>query len=257
MATLYQMVAKAALMQWFQLSENDANTKIQTESVEELEEQVHALGSMNCAVDGIAKQINLSEGDKNKLFVAAVYGPENDEIFETVREKIYGLSDEQKLNVLSTIHDGWVVDNSSEKAFNKKVERNQLRQYVPLDIIGWNEVKSDLLFLNPILGHVGVPVDEEALSKAYHARVAAYFEKMNINSREDLVALILSGRGYYEALPVELAKKLSPMSETIVDQLIKNWNEKDQETAQIFAARQQQMADDTQFSNVEGSHIQR
>ena len=47
------------------------------------------------------------------------------------------------------------------------------------------------------------------------------------------------------------------MSETIVDQLIKNWNENDPKTAQIFAARQQQMADDTQFSNVEGSHIQR
>lgn len=47
------------------------------------------------------------------------------------------------------------------------------------------------------------------------------------------------------------------MSETIADQLIQHWNEKNPETAQIFAARQQQMADDTQFSNVEGSHIQR
>mgnify|MGYP003309261144 CR=1 FL=1 len=37
-----------------------------------------------------------------------------------------GFSEEQKLEVLSTIHDGWVIDNSSETLFNKKVNQQTL-----------------------------------------------------------------------------------------------------------------------------------
>ena len=47
MATPYQNVAKAVLINWNGLSEEEANTKIQTESVQELENQVYAMGSMN------------------------------------------------------------------------------------------------------------------------------------------------------------------------------------------------------------------
>lgn len=242
MATPYQNVAKAALINWNGLSEEEANSKIQTESVQELEGQVYAMGSMKYAVVGIAKQIGLNEEETTKFFEAVINGPENAEIFGIVREKMQGFSEKQKLGVLSTIHDGWVVDNSSEKTFNKKVDRQQLRQYAPLDLIGWNEVRSDLLFLNPILASVGVQVDEETLSQAYHTRVANYMEEMKINSQDDLTALVQQGRNYYPVLPEELEARLLPMSEIVSGQMIQNWNAKDSETAQIIATRQQQMS---------------
>lgn len=242
MATPYQNVAKAALINWNGLSEEEANAKIQTESIQELEGQVYAMGSMKYAVVGIAKQIGLSEEQTTKFFEAVIKGPENAEIFEMVREKMQGFSEEQMLEVLSTIHDGWVVDNSSEKTFNKKVDRQQLRQYAPLDLIGWNEVRSDLLFLNPILASVGVQVDEETLSQAYHTRVANYMEKMKINSQDDLTALVKQGRIYYPVLPEELEARLLPMSEKVSEQMIQNWNAKDPETAQIITTRQQQIS---------------
>lgn len=242
MATPYQNVAKAALINWNGLSEEEANSKIQTESVQELEAQVYAMGSMKYAVVGIAKQIGLNEEETTKFFEAVINGPENAEIFGIVREKMQGISEEQKLGVLSTIHDGWVVDNSSEKTYNKKVDRQQLRQYAPLDLIGWNEVRSDLLFLNPILASVGVQIDEETLSQAYHTRVANYMEEMKINSQDDLTALVHQGRNYYPVLPEELETRLLPMSEVISGQIMKNWNAKDPETAQIIAIRQQQIS---------------
>ena len=243
MATPYQEVANAALMQWppYYLEE-EANAKIQTESVQELESQVYAMGSMKYAVLGIAKQVGLNEEKTTKFFEAVINGPENDEIFEIVREKIQGFSEEQKLEVLATIHDGWVVDNSNEKTFNKKVDRQQLRQYAPLDLIGWNEVRNDLLFLTPILAAVGVQVDEVSLAQAYHTRVATYMEKMKINSQDDLTALVQQGRNYYPVLPEELEAKLFTMSEIVSGQMIQNWNTKDPDTAQILATRQQQMS---------------
>ena len=238
MATPYQNVAKAALINWNGLSEEEALAKIQTESVQELENQVYAMGSMKYAVVGIAKQIGLSEEETMKFFEAVINGPENAEIFNLVRAKMQGFSEEKKLGVLSTIHDGWVNDNSSEKTFNKKVDRQQLRQYAPLELIGWNEVRSDLLFLNPILASVGVSVNENDLSQAYHAKVSQYMEEKQINGPDDLTRLVSQGRGYYPALPEALEARLLPMSEVVSSQLIQNWNVKDQESANIFASRQ-------------------
>lgn len=242
MATPYKNVAKAALINWNGLSEEETNAIIQTESVQELENQVYAMGSMKYAVVGIAKQAGLNEEETTKFFEAVINGPENAEIFGIVSEKMQGFTEEQKLGVLTTIHDGWVVDNSSEKTFNKKVDRQQLRQYAPLELIGWNEVRSDLLFLNPVLASVGVQVDEVALAQAYHNRVANYMEEMKINNQDDLTALVQQGKNYYPVLPEELDARLLPMSEVISSQIIQNWNSKDPETAQIIATRQQQIS---------------
>lgn len=238
MATPYQNIAKSALINWNGLNVEEAEKKIQTETVQELEQQVYAMGSIKYAVVGIGKQLNLSEEEAVSLFDAAVNGPENAEIFAVVTEKAKGLTDQQKLGVLSTIHDGWVVDNSSEKTFNKKVSRNQLRQYAPLELIGWNEVKSDLLFLNPILAAIGVNVDEQSLENEYHSMVASYLEEKEINSPDDLTSLVNQGGNYYPALPAHLAERLAPMSEIVSSQMIENWDAKDPETAAIFNERQ-------------------
>lgn len=241
MATPYQNVAKAALINWNDLSEEEANTKIENETIQQLEGQVYAMNSMKYAVIGIAEQTALTEEEAINFFDAVINGPENSIIFETVSQKAQNFTDAQKLAVLSTIHDGWVKDNSSEKTFNKKVDRQQLRQYAPLELIGWNEAKSDLLFLNPILNSIGVQVNEQQLSQAYHTSVADYMEEMQINSQEDLTELIKQGKAYYPALPEDLETRLSPISEIVSQQIIQNWNNKDLQTAEIMQNRQQEL----------------
>jgi len=239
MATTYQKIAKAALINWNGLSEEEATIKIQTESVQELEKQVNAMNSIKYAVIGIATQISLTNDETTNFFDAIINGPENAEIFNSIKQKIQTFTEEQKLNVLSTIHDGWVIKYSDKETFNKKVNKQQLRQYAPLDLIGWNEVKSDLLFLKPILETIRIQVNEETLQDVYHTRVSNYMEKYQINSQEDLNALIKQGKNYYPILPKELEERLQPMSHTVSEQIIHNWNTKDKKSAELFTKRQQ------------------
>ena len=177
---------------------------------------------------------------QQSFFDAVINGPENAEIFNTVKAKSKDFSEEKQLGVLSTIHDGWVIDNSNEKTFNKKCDRKQLRQYAPLELIGWNEVKSDLLFLNPILKSIDVNVNEKNLEQSYHNRVANYMNQMQINNQEDLTNLVKQGKDYYPILPEELERKLKLMSHIVSEQIEQNWNEKDSETSQIFNERKKQ-----------------
>ena len=235
--TPYQNVAKTALMNWNGLTEEQANQKIQTESVQELESQVYAMSSMEHATLGVANELGLGEEEKEQLWNAVINGPENAEIFSTVAQKANGFTNEQILNVLSTIHDGWVIDNSSDKTFQKKVDREQLRQYAPLELIGWNEVQSDLLFLNPILSSIGVSVNENQLSASYHERVAKYFEQNNIDDYVSLVSLLEQGRQYYPTLPENLENNLKSMTGTMASQIVSNWTKKDSQTEQLFESR--------------------
>ena len=187
----------------------------------------------------IAKELKLSQEEMEEFTQSTIYGPEDAEIFAKIAKIAQSMTKEQQLNILSTIHDGWVINNSSEKTFNKKVDRNQLRQYAPLELIGWNEVESDLLFLNLILSAINVTVDRESLETAYHQRVANYMEKENINSKTDLTNLVSQGRLYYPTLPTELEERLNPLSQTVSTQIIENWQGKDTKSAQIFTERSQ------------------
>lgn len=237
MATPYQNIAKEALINWNGLNTEEAERKIKEESVSELEGQVFAMDSVKYAIAGITKELKLSQEEMEEFTQSTIYGPEDAEIFEKIAKAAQSMTEEQQLNILSTIHDGWVVNNSSEKTFNKKVDRNQLRQYAPLELIGWNEVESDLLFLDPILSAINVNVDRNSLEEAYHQRVANYMEKENVNSKTDLTNLVSQGRLYYPTLPAELEERLNPLSQTVSTQIIENWQGKDKKSAQIFTER--------------------
>ena len=192
------------------------------------------MASVEYAIAGIAKQLNL-RGAKVFEFVAAIVnGPMNAPIFSEIAEKASGLTQSQILEILETIHDGWVINNSDENTFNKKVEREQLRQYAPSKLIGWNEVKSDLIFLTPILNAIGQAVNEEKLEEVYHKEVADYLKDNNIKNKNDLKELIAQGIDYYKVLPEELDNKLLPQADIVAEQIINNWKEKDPKTAEIF-----------------------
>lgn len=245
MATVYQKIAKEALIKWNGLSEEEAEKKVQTESIEELESQIYAKSSIKYAVKEIAKQLELSDEETLKFYESIFDSHIDYEFCMSLHNKAIdnncvnpyragtsykGYNSEKVIEILSAIHDGWVIDNSSEKTFNKKVDRQQLRQYAPLELIGWNEAKSVLLFLGPILESIGLPVIEGSVEMKYHWRVSEYLHANDINDREDLINLISQGRGYYAALPEELELRLMAYSQDISDQIIDNWNKNDQES---------------------------
>lgn len=172
--TVYKQIAKDALMSWNGLSEEEATKVVQESSNEELESQVYAQGSIDAAIKGFQKYSQeylknkngyeqpISEQDMEtfkEIIMTGDYrnGSTND-FFETVKKQM-GLgrenTDEKQIaedtrdmviSVLSTIHDGWVHDNQK-----KFFARDKKYQHMPIELIGWKEAKSDLLFLKPIL----------------------------------------------------------------------------------------------------------
>ena len=238
----YKEIALYALVKWNGVEEDKALEMIDTLSNEELEGQVWASGSVNHAIDSIALKLGLSEEDKKAFSDACYNGPENAPIFNKVGSLINNQKDKEKfvLGILSDIHDGWVVDNSSEKTFNKKKDRKQLRQYLPLPLIGFNEVKSDLIFLKPILASCGLDTDSLRLEGAYHGQLQDFIQDNGLTSFEKLTLRVAEGKKFYPVLPEELAERLMPLSDEIVQEVYANWKEKDERSAIIFLKAMQE-----------------
>lgn len=232
----YKEIALYALVKWNGVEEDKALEMIDTLSNEELEGKVWASGSVNHAIDSIALKLGLSEEDKKAFGDACYNGPENAPIFNQVGSLINNQKDKEQfvLGILSDIHDGWVVDNSSEKTFNKKKDRKQLRQYLPLPLIGFNEVKSDLIFLKPILASCGLDTDSLLLEGAYHAQLYNFLQNNDLTTFDKLSLRISEGKNFYPVLPEELATRLMPLANEIVHQVYDNWKEKDERSAITF-----------------------
>ena len=227
--TPYQNIAKDALMNWNGLTLDEANNKVINESVDELEGQVYAKNSIGYAISSLSQNLGLTEEEIKQFYDAVINGPINSSIFTTVSKKARQVENynDLELSVLSAIHDGWVIDNSNDKTFQKKMDNGQLRQYAPLELIGWNEAKSDLLFLEPILKSISVPVKLNELEKAYYEKVNEYANQMSISDPESLLEVVSQGKDYYPVLPEELSKKLIANSEIVAKQIMDNWNEND------------------------------
>ena len=220
--TIYKQIARDALMSWNGLSEEEATKKVQESSNEELEQQVYAEGSIDYAIKGFQKYSQ--EYLKNKhgygepitdhdveLFKEVVmtgkyrYGSVQD-FYDIMRNKM-GIDldrsnvENMVLSVLSTIHDGWVKDNQK-----KFFARDKKYQHMPIELIGWKEAKSDLLFLKPMLEEMHIMEfypylsTEEDLESAYNKRVQAFLEENGITDVSKLSERISKEAEFYPAL---------------------------------------------------------
>ena len=229
----YRKVAKAAFMQWPPyLSDEEATKKAMAEDIKSLEDQVGAMSSVKSAVQSLATSLGLSNEEQTLFEDAIINGYADNKIFAAISEKAKTIDNVEELILkgLSDIHDNWVKNNASEKTFEKKASRNQLRQYTPLEIIGWNEAKSDLLFLNPVLSSIGITVNEQALQNAYYEKL----EKFLTDKGTNLESLIRSGKAFYPSLPDELEARLTPLAKTVSEQLLDNWETNDEKSMAIF-----------------------
>ncbi len=226
----YRKVAHAALINFNSLSFEEAERKIEEESFEQLESQIGAYNSMEAAIMSISKSLNLTDDDINRFNNAVFFGKDK-EILNKVKKLLmeigtFDISDYLKsqfvLSVLSDIHDDWVIRNSDQATFEKKVVRKQLRQYVPQELLGFNEVKSDYIFLGPILDSIGTRVDKNKLERDYISKSKDFINSNGIETIEDIEALVRSGNKYYPVLPKDLADKLSMVAPLVASQIADN-----------------------------------
>lgn len=99
------------------------------------------------------------------------------------------------MDTLFAVHDGWVRDNI--KKFNAREKKHQ---HMPSELIGWKEVKADLLFVRPIFEAAGLDVNEEELEQLYNGRVKDFFLNRGIKTARNLSDSITQGKEFYPAL---------------------------------------------------------
>lgn len=210
---VYGKVAKEALMNWNGLTEEQANEELK-KPFSEVDGQVWAQGSMNSALESIKriaekKGLGITDEEMEEFKNAVYHEGEDAEIFKTIREKTEnGIEENDVVTILSDIHDQWVKDNP--KKFLQE-GRNRQYQHMPIELIGWKESTSDLLFVKPILESMGKSINEQDLEQAYNDRVKTFLDEKGINSLEQLEQAISKGKDFYPALQgqEEISEKLA------------------------------------------------
>ncbi len=178
---IYREIAREALMNWNGLSEEEANEKAANSSVEELENQIGASGSIKAAVEGIANSLPKYAGEIDQeelLDVVFNQDKDTDTIFKLTKElaKVPAERIEDfTLDVLSDIHNHWIEDNTQKFFDEKRADRRY--QFMPLEAIGYKEATADLLFLKPILESAKIEIDDEKLKSAYEKRSEEFMNR--------------------------------------------------------------------------------
>ena len=174
---VYGEIAKTALMKWNGLTEEEATKKVAESSFDELEGVIGAKKSILAATKSIADKLYL---DEDALAQAVLHG-NNEEIFDEAAEMVedFGFNEEfmdegyesennkEKfvLDILSDVHDNWCANNEA-KFFDKKRDGKRY-QFLKLELIGFKEATTDLIFVEPILRKIGIEVDLENIEEQY------------------------------------------------------------------------------------------
>ena len=204
--TVYKQVAKDALVSWNGLSEEEATKKVLSTKNSDLESEVYAQGSIDNAVQGIVSYMASGRREvnyhtvKNMVMSSPIDSHALSNLFARSIEykdknESKNWKNEMALSALDRIHDGWVEDNQK-----KFMTRDKKYQHMPIELIGWKEVKSDLLFLNPILQSMGINIREEDLEKTYDDRVKDFFKSWDVKSIDELGEQISKGASFYKSL---------------------------------------------------------
>ena len=218
--TPFREVAAKALYEWNYKGkmDDDSAKKQAREDAEKMSfEEIRAsigddsIDSINYGMYGIVKTladagIPLTDMEIDQYRTAVFNGPENDEIFKIVGEKIKKIDNQTSLiiSALREIHDGWVADHENKFVVDDREDpknRKEKRfQHMPTELIGLIETKKDLVFLGPILAASGIEIDDATLEAAYNDAVMKFLAENDIKSTEDLIAKIQTGAQFYPAL---------------------------------------------------------
>lgn len=194
--TIMGQITKDALMNWNELTEEEAERKVQDLGTVENARDNVTYGSEIAAIEGIAKVVELSDEEKETL-TEAIYTQDSvpEKIAEKMREKLS--VSKSVIGVLSYIHDNWVRDNG-----NKFDGRMKNYQFVDLRLMpfGNDGATADLLFVKPILEAAGIEINMDELEGSFEMEQRELLEVNGIDSMEKLTEKIAEGTGFYPAL---------------------------------------------------------
>ena len=98
---------------------------------------------------------------------------------------IKDLQNQRIIGSLFTAHDNWAKEN-----LNKFDKSDKKYLYMPGELIGWENLKTNLESIEPEFTKDGIKVDEKELEEEYNKWVKGYFLEKEIHNKEDLFVLI-------------------------------------------------------------------
>lgn len=205
----YTVIAKNALMKWECLTEEEAQKQVENSTFNELENKISATGSIHNSVIGICSYIGRE--DLIPSIESVMLGKDEGKYKSEMAEVKKALQNVDKNDLaiycLQVIHDCWVVNNSSK--FNIMGREGKRFQHLPLEMIGWEEAKIDLMFLQPVLETCmddPTAVNTVSLHAKYDEVVKTFFQENNFIDKSgklnktQIVNAIMKGSDFYPAL---------------------------------------------------------
>ena len=100
-------------------------------------------------------------------------------------KSIKNLQNQRMIGALFNAHDNWAKENVNE--FDKS-DKKYL--YMPGELIGWENLKTNLESVKSEFAKDGIDIDEKELEEEYNKWVKGYFLEKEIHNKEDLFILI-------------------------------------------------------------------
>lgn len=218
--TVMGQITRDALMNWNGLSVEDAEKQVDEYATAEVASNNVTYGSEINSIKGIAKAIDLTEKQTERLILDVnTSNKVSPELATEIVAKMQGKGVEQTIiEILDVVHDGWVKDNP-----NKFEARPKNYQFVTLKLLDFKEASLDLLFLQPILEACGLEIDTMALKDEFLNEQEGYLQEQSIYSHEDLVQKLSMGAEFYPTLEgLETNKGVKGGEKTLITELLKD-----------------------------------
>lgn len=221
----YARVAIFSLNKWGGKTIEQAQETVANHSRDEVEGMTKAQASVDAGFDALVDAfrnmgMDISDELKEELHTVILDGPNDAPIMEEFKKSLGEIDKETlTLDTLEAIHDAWVSTNEA------KVGRpDKGYMHAPIEMLGWESLELDYIFLKPVMETMGVQVDDDKkLIEKYGERQAQYFEKNGIKDKESLAAHIKLLPEVYEPLANYSEENKNRFGESkILNEVIKN-----------------------------------
>ena len=183
----YAKAAIEALVNWNGKSFEEAQEIVATHTREEIEGMCWAEGSVKSGFDAIMKSlrargIEISDEKKEELYRAILDGPENSSLLSEMEELTRKIDrNEVALEALTQIHDNWVANPKSFAKIHRVDKDGNPTSYMhtPLEMIGWDEVNKDYIFLKPVMESLRIPIENKQ-------ELVSQYEEMQVQFSRDM-----------------------------------------------------------------------
>lgn len=205
----YARAAVEALVRWNKMDREEAERVVAEKPREELEKMCWAEGSVKAGFQLLMRKfrengVEISPEQEQEYYSVILDGPEDSPLMAELSGHLQGM-DRKELakEALVEIHDNWVRTKEGKliESFVEGSKRAGSKfMHTPLELIGWETVESDYVFLESVMQTMGISMPREEIKAAYEEMQAAYMDKNNIHSKEDLAKHVAELPNNYEAV---------------------------------------------------------